>query len=578
MPNPRRVRFLLLLLVFLIPAPLLAQEKSLESLLPADTLAYASWHGDAGTAANKAANSLLQLWNDPDLAPARALLASGMLSQDTKDLPPISKDEMMLLAANPALAAYIKLPAGVKPHVKPDAPKPDKKSPNFEGAMLLIYDRTGREELTDRLMKWSPEGKSAPDVTRTPFHGMEILEQKSGGDVTYRVVAGRFLVQSDYREVLEHWATRLSVTAPARGTLVETAEFRTAHQRVGPGAAITAFFNLRVLFEEIRSGMKEEQERQAWEAMHFDRLHSVIGSVTLGDPATRFEISVLGDLSPGGITDLIGPSGPDFPTLHITPAGVFSYSAFRWDLSALYKMVRAMFEAFMPPGQGVLFNQVDSMITQQFNMSMNDMLKLLSGDFTFIKQEAAGDLADSVFVLGVEKPADVQHVIELLFSSMIINEETVGDVTLLSVISPVSSSASAGTTSGTPHPKGRTYCVALAPKMLVIAHRKADARAFLARARQTDGANSLASDAKFQAERGRLPKNLSALSYADLGRVDWKEMVDKVASLQKVPIDPQKLELIKAMFPAAAFNRHIHAFVTGMWKDRSGIYYDGYLE
>jgi len=574
----RRLCFLFLSLVFLIPAPLLAQDKSLESLLPADTLAYASWHGDTGIAQHKDANSLLQLWNDPDLAPARALLAGALLSQDAKDLPPVSKDEIMQLAANPALAAYIKLPAGVKPHPKPDAPKPDSKAPKFEAAMLLIYDRLGREELVARLMKWSPEGKSAAEVTRTPFHGMEILEQKSGADTTYRVIAGHYLVQSDYREVLEQWATRLSAAAPARGTLVETAEFRTAHQRVGPGAAITAFFNLRVLFDEIRSGMKEERERQAWEAMHFERLHSVIGSVTLGDPATRFEVSLLGNLEPGGITDLIGPSGPDFPTLHITPAGVFSYSAFRWDLSALYRIVRSMFEAFAPPGQGVLFNQVDSMITQQFNMSMTDMLKLLSGDFTFIKQEAAGDMADSVFVLGVEKPADVQHVIELLFSSIIMNEETIGDVTLLTVISPITSSEPGGSPAGTPHAKGRTYCVALAPKMMVIAHRKADARAFLARARQTDGSNSLASDAKFQAERGRLPKNLSALSYADLSRVDWKEMVDKVAELQKVPIDPQKLELIKAMFPAAAFTRHIHAFVTGMWKDRTGIYYDGYLE
>lgn len=578
----RRLWFSFLFLVLAIPAPLAAQEKtqekSLESLLPADTLAYASWHGDAGVAEHKTANSLLQLWNDPDLAPARALLASGILSQDAKELPPVSKDEIVLLAANPAVAAYIKLPVGVKPHVNPDAPKSAKNSAKFEGAILLIYDRAGREPLVDRLMKWSPDGKSAPEATRTPFHGMEILEQKSGADTTYRVVAGHYLVQSDYREVLEHWATRLAVPAPARGTLVDTPEFRTAHQRVGPGAIVTVFFNLRVLFDELRSGMKEEQERQAWAAMHFDRLHSVIGSVTLGDPATRFELSLLGDLTPGGIPDLIGPSGQDFPTLHMTPAGVFSYSAFRWDLSALYRIVRSMFEAFAPPGQGVLFNQVDEMITQQFNMSMTEMLKLLSGDFTFIKQEPAGDMAEGVFVLGVEKPADVQHVIELLFSSMITNEETVGDVTLLSVISPISTTAPPGAAAATAKAGGRTYCVALAPKMMVIAHRKAEARAFLAHSRQMEEAQSLAGDAKFQAERGRLPKNLSALSYADLGRVDWKDVVDKVAALQKVPIDPQKLEFIKNMFPAAAFSRHIHSFVTGMWKDRTGIYYDGYLE
>ena len=579
-----------LLLALLIPAALPAQEKSpeklperspersLESLLPADTFAYASWHGDSGMSEHKATNSLLQLWNDPDLAPARALLASGILAQDAKDLPPLTKDEIMILAGNPALAAYIKLPAGVKPHVKPDAPKAEKSNAKFEGAMLLLYDRAGREPLIDKLMKWSPESKVAPEVIKTQFHGMEIQQQKSGADATYRVLAGHYLIVSDYREVLEQWATRLSVATPARGSLVETAEFRTAHQRVGPGAAVTAFFNLRVLFDEIRSNMKEEQAKQAWEAMHFDRLHSVIGSVTLGDPATRFEVSLLGDLAPGSLTDLIGASGPDFPTLRMTPAGVFSYSAFRWDLSVVYRIVRSLFEAFAPPGQGVLFNQVDSMITQQFNMSMNDMLKLLSGDFTFIKHEPAGDLAEGVFVLGVEKPADVQHVIELLFSSNITNQETIGDVTLLSVISPFGGPPASGEGVAALKPRGRYYCVALAPKMMVIAHRKADAKAFLAQARGLQDDKSLASDPKFLAERARLPKNLSSLSYADLGKVDWKDVVDKVASVQKVPIDPQKLELIKNMFPTAAFARHIHAFVTGMWKDRTGLFYDGYLE
>ncbi len=582
----RRLWWLSPLLVFFVCPALLAQEKpqekppdrSLESLLPADTLIYASWHGESGMAAHKDTNSILQLWNDPDLAPARALLAGAILAQDTKDLPPITKDEITLLAGNPGIVAYVKLPAGVKPHVKPDEPKAEKSSAKFEGALLVLYDRTGREALVDKLMKWSPESKIAPEIVKTQFHGMEIQEYKSGGQSNYRVLAGHFLVVSDYREVLEPWATRLSAATPARGTLLETAEFRTANQRVGPGAAVTAFFNLRVVFDEIRANLKEEHSKQAWEALHFDRLHSVIASVTLGDPATRFEVSLLGDLAPGSLTDLIGASGPDFSTLRMTPAGVFSYSAFRWDWSALYRFLRSMFEAFAPPGQGVLFNQVDSMLTQQFGMSMTDMLKLLSGDFTVIKQESAGDMAESVFVLGVDKPADVQHVIELLFSSNITNQENIGDVTLLSVISPFGGTPPSGDGVAAVKPRGRYYCVALAPKMMVVAHRKADAKAFLAQARALDDTKSLASDPKFLAERARLPKNLSALSYADLGKVDWKEMVDKVASAQKVPIDPQKLELVKNMFPTAAFARHLHSFVTGMWRDRTGVYYDGYLQ
>jgi len=490
----------------------------------------------------------------------------------------MTSDEIALLFGNPALAAYIKLPAGVKPHAKPPATKPAAGSADFEGAWILIYDRTGREKLTERLMQWSPEGKPGSEITKTPFHGMEIQELKSGSDSSYRALAGHYCIQSDYREVLEHWATRLSSAAPGRGTLVETAEYRSARDRVGPGAAVAAFFNLRVVFEQWRAQIKDEQGRQAWDAMHFGQMHSVVGSMTLGDPATRIEFSLLADLSTGGFLDLIGASGPDFPTLKMTPDNVFSYSATRFDLSALYRIVRSIFESLMPAGQGVAFDQVDVLLTRQFGMSMNEMLKLLSGDFTFIKQEPAGDLSEGIFIMGVAKPADVQHVIELLLSSMITNEETIGDVTLLSIIVPVNTAASAGASADAPKAKGRFYCVALAPNMVVVAHRKSDARAFLARARETAGTNSLGADPKFQASRARLPKNLSALSYADLSHVDWKDMVDKVAAMQKVPIDPQKLELVKNMFPTAAFTRHFHSFVTGMWKDRTGVFYDGYIE
>jgi hypothetical protein len=256
---PLVVLSLLLLLPAVLPVPSAAQDKdtSLESLLPAETLAYASWRGAAGMTAHQSTNALLQLWNDPDLAPARALMASGMFS-DAKDMPPLTNDDVTLLAGNPALAALIKLPAGVKPHDKPQAAKPATPSPGeIEAAIVLIYDRAGREKLTERLMQWSSEGKAGATITKTSFHGMDVLETKSGTDVTYRTLAGHYLVQSDYREVLEHWATRLASGAPGRGTLADTAEYHAARTRVGPDAAVMLFVNLRAWFDQMRSQMKE---------------------------------------------------------------------------------------------------------------------------------------------------------------------------------------------------------------------------------------------------------------------------------------------------------------------------------
>ena len=89
----RRLPFFLLILALLTPAALFAQENSLESLLPADTLAYFSWRGEAGMSAHRATNSLMQLFNDPDLAPARGLMASGIFLQDVKDVPPMTSEQ-----------------------------------------------------------------------------------------------------------------------------------------------------------------------------------------------------------------------------------------------------------------------------------------------------------------------------------------------------------------------------------------------------------------------------------------------------------------------------------------------------
>ena len=566
-----RIFFLFAWTVLLPPASF-AQQNSLESLLPGNTILYFSWQGEAGMTAHKATNSVLRLWNDPELAPAHSMLAAGLLSPDSKDLPPLTPDEFKQLLSNPAMFAVFRLPAGVKPHEKKAGAKTGLGASHFESVLLGVYDRAGREKLVDKCLQWSPPGKQAPAITKTAFHGMEIEEVKSGTDTNYRVLAGHYLVYSDYREVAEEWAAKLAGENPAAGTLGGTAEFRAARQRAGNASALSFFFNMRVLMEAVNEETKDEQSRRVFQALHLDQIHSIVGSVSFDEPATRFQFSMLGNLDPGGLLGLIAPSRAEFPTMKMTPAGVFSYGATRLDLSALYRFARAVFEAAVPPGQGVAFNQIDDYATKQFGMSVNEMLQLLSGDFTFIKQDPEGDFSESVFILGVEKPADVLHVIELLFSSGITSEETEGDVTYLSFAAPQVS------TPGKATAQKKFYHLAIGPKMLVIAHRKADARSYLARARATSGENSLAADPKFLAARSRLPAELSSISYVDLTRVEWKDMVDKFTAFQKPAPDAQKLAEIKATFPSAAFTRYLHSMITGLWKDNTGIYYDGYIE
>src|SRR5262249_47678473 len=136
----------------------------------------------------------------------------------------------------PALVAVLKLPAGVKPHEKAVAGKSTSKSAtDFEAAVLLIYDCSGREQVAEKLLKWAPDGKTAV-TTKSSAH-TDVYETKSGTTSSYRTMAGHYLVQSDYKEVLDHWAARLSAASPARGALVESADFRAARARMGANPA-----------------------------------------------------------------------------------------------------------------------------------------------------------------------------------------------------------------------------------------------------------------------------------------------------------------------------------------------------
>jgi hypothetical protein len=207
-------------------------------------------------------------------------------------------------------------------------------------------------------------------------------------------------------------------------------------------------------------------------------------------------------------------------------------------------------------------------------MSLQEILKLLSGDFTFVKQESGSDESQNVFLLGVEKHADVVHVLELMLSSQITNEEQLGGITYLSMISPVPSQPVAA---GKPAGK-KFYYVAVGPKLLVVAPRKATAKAYIQQLGPGKLSDSLASDGKFIAARARLPKDLSTLNYVDISRVNWKEVLDQLAAIKFSNVDPARIEELKKMVPTDAFARHLHLAVGGMWKDRQGLYYDGYIE
>src|SRR5712692_10976154 len=113
--------------------------------MPARTTFYVIWRGTPAGDARKG-NSLLALWDDPDLAPLRAAALQNMQSSSAKDpnKPQLSREEIeqtSSLLENSFVLAYLR--------------KPETKSPTAQSSdhpwngMLFVYDRTGKE-LLDR--------------------------------------------------------------------------------------------------------------------------------------------------------------------------------------------------------------------------------------------------------------------------------------------------------------------------------------------------------------------------------------------------------------------------------------------
>src|SRR5437660_9580268 len=142
--------FALLILIFtlLCCGGAWAQAPLEPAQMPAHTTFYVIWRGTPAGDARKA-NSLLALWDDPDLAPLRAAALQNMQAGSAKEpsKPQLSREEIeqtSSLLENSFVLGYLR--------------KPESKSANAKSTdrpwngMFLVYDRTGKELLLAKTM------------------------------------------------------------------------------------------------------------------------------------------------------------------------------------------------------------------------------------------------------------------------------------------------------------------------------------------------------------------------------------------------------------------------------------------
>ena len=591
MPNGHRpvlMRICLAVLFLASAAAAPAQDQPLENRLPAKTTFYVSWHGSKPLAAARATNSILRLWDDSEFAAARAAMVAEMFAsvpKDKKDKMILSREDVSSLLENPFVAgALIRAGSAAAPAAKAGKPNND-----FDG--FLIYDRTGKEEILARLMDLEKSGTPAPAITKSAFRDAEIETITSGPkkDTYYRSAAGRYMIVCQRREFLEELITRFAPAAASTESLATSAEHRAARADAKPGDALTFFFNLKALMAASKgTGPASATTNAVIHTMHLDSLESISSTVTFDGPTTRVRFAVLGDLSQGGLTDIIGAGAPNFSTMAAVPASATGFNSIRLDLNAFYRIVREGVAASVPAGQPNPMDAGESMVSAQIGMGLPEVMKLLSGEFAAVELEPGMDFTQKLFLISIDKPDDVLHLIRAMMTDSVSNEEQVGPVTYLAVLSPLSPKKA-----GTAAPSRKFWYVAVGPHLLVVAPRKAMARETMARFESTDHVGSLSTDPRFLAARNRLPQNLSGLSYSDLSKIDWTKLQKQVEEYSQTaatqaaadPNNPnQNQEVAKIVgemwkqLPLQMLSRYIHSSYGGWWKDKHGVYFDSYME
>jgi len=552
--------------------------------LPKDTTFFFAWNGQASVDKARATNSLLRLWDDPEFANARQALMDRA-ARDSKSAPDAhSKEKMdafLAVAGNPFIVGMASLPESKAKTVLASSGGGRRAPSGF----FLIYDVTGKTEAYQKLVKlWSDTATEKPVLTTTSFSGITITQEESSKSTNFSATTGNYVVQADSREVIEKLITRLSGPAPAESIVSTPAYQAAAAQRV-PDAFCEMFVRMPDLSKLEIPPTQGMNFAAMIKAMRFDRMHAFTLSASLAGNGTRMRFAVLGNTAPGSLFDLFAASGNEFRTLALAPAGS-SYSANRIDLAALYKTIRTALQAGLSPEQANQFETMETMLGGQIGMNIGDAMQAISGEFATISldSETKGNTADgsaafdptrNLYVLTITRPDDVLKLVQLLGGKNITSETSEGGATILAITLPY-------TDPTTNAQRKRFHYIGITSNLLIVAPRKAVLREVIARASAPQGPASggLAADPAFIQARSHFPQNLTSLGYSDLSHMPWQFLIDamiqEAGKKESEKLTPLETEALRAL--PMVLSRYLKASYGGMWKDRTGIFMDTYIE
>jgi hypothetical protein len=560
------------LFVFLPATPLFAQSSEIADRLPPATFAYMCWRGTAYIAAGEQKNHILQLIEDPDFAPLRQRamddFRKGMEKQGVADKMP-TLPEIISLLDNP-MAAGAMLTSSL-----PGASKTDSAAPSPPIGFFFLYDTTGKTALID-LLRTNPKlkEKEARAVLDYDFEGIKVEGRSSGTTVSYTARAGHYFIMADQKPVIEELIRRFQGAAKPASSLTQVAGFKEMRPYIGSDAAIELFAYNPGVEKLIPRGQMDKIGAVLVDAVHLEKIHAIGVGISFAQEATRFRGAVLGDTTPPSLFEAAGESTAALLTAPYVDGGPF-FSISKFDLSALYRLIRGGF-ATAAAQNGADISTVEAMAKNFLGMSVDDALRLFTGEIGSRTSYSDDGEWQKSFAIGIQKQPEVLRLLRTAVGSYISDEKTEGDITFLEI--SAASKGPAGGTSNRP-----LYYVAVTPQMIYASPQKATLRETLVAVKARSADSRAANGTTIQdwnQLRAHLPEKLSGMSGADLSKLSWEKYILRYRL--------QVMEATKDSNSAAAdyfnllkpevFFRHLHAAISGWWKDSSGVYFDSYIQ
>jgi hypothetical protein len=579
----RKLAFSMLIFALLGSSRAFAQAPLEPAQLPARTTFYLIWRGTPPAEARKT-NSLLALWDDPDLAPLRAAIFQNMQGNSPTDssAQPLTREEaeqFSSLLENSLVLGYLRKPeakvAAVSAH--PQA------SDHPWNGMFFAYDRTGKELLLAKaVLRLRSQEKEPPKISQVTIAGSPVVKIERKDSVTFWGEHGKYAVSAGDPKVFEEIAMRLDAKAAA-GSLAQTA----AYQEAGPlvGAGVLEFFLRVPQLKDLAppdAANSPVKVGSILDALRLDAIHSICGHLTLEGAKARVQGAMLGDVSPGTFFDF-WPSGQQTPaSLPLVSPDAVSYTEGQVNLPALYEIIKRAVRVAMPQMQQGGTDMIEAMAAGRIGMPLSEALNLPSGEFASIQTNPVLDPQKAVYYLGIRKKPETLRLIRSIFGDQLSSERNEGDTTFLKV----SLSGGQGSTGVA---QWNFYNLAIKPNFILATSRNETLREFLAKSSAINAPTHADLPPAFLAARAQFPETLNSISFLNFQKIDWPGLktrwIEEARKLseKKTSTAPQKSDVSKvpdwlSNVNPEVFPRHLHFVAGASWKDSKGIHVDESLE